>query len=240
VRRAQIAAVSAQSVTSGGVGNADNLSAEDSQLLTMVFKMFDTDNDGVIDIDELEAVLRNLGFRPSVLEVSAIMKEASVADHTTIPLRGFLNMMARIETEEKEQQQLEEEKKKVEDKKRKAKARAKKIAKAENNDIESTDEEGMDTEEVYSSSSEEEDEKDSDFKLTTTSSKKQAPKKKTTKRKSTKKGKSEKLKQVPKKARTTKKKSSTEKTSCSPKRKQPNQITQIQFYSEIRKRPFHF
>jgi len=130
VRRAQVAAVTAQTVTSTGVGNADDLSAEDNQLLTMVFKMFDTDNDGVIDIDELEAVLRNLGFRPSVLEVSSIMKEASAGDSTVIPLRGFLNMMARIESEEKEQEQQEQQKQKEEDKKRRAKARSKKNTKS--------------------------------------------------------------------------------------------------------------
>jgi len=130
VRRAQVAAVTAQTVTSTGVGNADDLSAEDNQLLTMVFKMFDTDNDGVIDIDELEAVLRNLGFRPTVLEVSSIMKEASGAgDSTVIPLRGFLNMMARIESEEKEQELQEQQKQKEEEKKEKQKQDQKKYKK---------------------------------------------------------------------------------------------------------------
>jgi len=109
VKRAQKAAVTACNVTSKTMGSAADLSKEERRELTMVFKMFDTNKDGAIDIDELEAVLRNLGFRPTVLEVSAIMKEASVgryveagAYYPSIKLEGFLDMMARIEEEEKE------------------------------------------------------------------------------------------------------------------------------------------
>jgi hypothetical protein len=59
--------------------------------------MFDEDKDGHVSLDQLEEVLRNLGFRPTRQEVAAFMKEADVDGSTTLELEEFLGMMAKIE-----------------------------------------------------------------------------------------------------------------------------------------------
>lgn len=50
------------------------LSEEEKAEVEMVFQLFDKDKDGNITAEELNSVLRALGFRPTLHEVGAILK----------------------------------------------------------------------------------------------------------------------------------------------------------------------
>jgi hypothetical protein len=93
------------------------LDDEDKKQLTMVFNMADIDKDGRLDIFELEAVLRNLGFRPTIQEVSQILREGDTDNSGTLELNEFLALMARVkpeEGEESEKQTKDEQQQKME------------------------------------------------------------------------------------------------------------------------------
>src|SRR5690606_1696715 len=94
--------------------------------ITMVFNLFDTDEDGQITANELTAVLRNLGFRPSEHEVGAILKEGDEDGNGTLDLSEFISMMARIEKVDREEKKKEKEKEEAEKEEEESKAERKK------------------------------------------------------------------------------------------------------------------
>ncbi|KAL6053042.1 Caltractin [Balamuthia mandrillaris] len=78
----------------------------------MVFNMFDGDKDGHVTPEELEAVLRNLGFRVGPHEAGIILREADKDENGTIELDEFINLMARLVKTTKEEEAEEKKKEK--------------------------------------------------------------------------------------------------------------------------------
>eukprot|EP01087_Luapelamoeba_hula_P008019 TRINITY_DN1994_c0_g1_i1.p1 TRINITY_DN1994_c0_g1~~TRINITY_DN1994_c0_g1_i1.p1 ORF type:complete len:649 (+),score=191.02 TRINITY_DN1994_c0_g1_i1:136-2082(+) len=107
--------------------SAADLSMEARAEIEMVFNLFDENKDGHISVDELGAVLRNLGFRPTVRQVGAIMREGDEDGNGTLELDEFVRMMARLrklskaEAEEEEQRAKEEAERKAKKKADRAK-----------------------------------------------------------------------------------------------------------------------
>ena len=69
--------------------------------------------DGHVSLDELESVLRNMGFRPTRSEVSQILKEGDTNGNGTLELKEFIDLMARIQPEEEKEEKEEKEPKKA-------------------------------------------------------------------------------------------------------------------------------
>lgn len=74
-----------------------SLSAETetlSQVLSLVeaFRAFDSNNDGLIDMAELGALLASLGFNPSEQEVRSVMQEADKNRDGLMSIYEFLEM----------------------------------------------------------------------------------------------------------------------------------------------------
>jgi len=59
------------------------------------FKLFDTDGDGTISVQELSTVMKSLGLQPSPQEIQEMMTEADEDGSGSIEFDEFLNMMKR-------------------------------------------------------------------------------------------------------------------------------------------------
>ncbi|KAI8592216.1 calmodulin-like protein [Geranomyces variabilis] len=86
-------------------GKTFYVSQEDYEYYKEAFNLFDRDKSGAIDLDELGAVMKSLGFTPSSEELCAMIDKVD-ADHTgTVEFDEFLEMshdwmMQEIQTEE--------------------------------------------------------------------------------------------------------------------------------------------
>eukprot|EP00029_Vermamoeba_vermiformis_P012276 TRINITY_DN708_c0_g1_i1.p1 TRINITY_DN708_c0_g1~~TRINITY_DN708_c0_g1_i1.p1 ORF type:complete len:717 (-),score=278.23 TRINITY_DN708_c0_g1_i1:40-2016(-) len=99
-------------VANNNIEASENLSDEEKEQLTMIYNLCDIDKDGKIDLFELEQLLRNLGFRPTIHEVSAIFKEADTDKSGYIEINEFLNLMANLQASDEEggEEEVKEEK----------------------------------------------------------------------------------------------------------------------------------
>ncbi|KAJ3158997.1 hypothetical protein HDU86_002166 [Geranomyces michiganensis] len=73
-------------------GKTFYVSQEDYEYYKEAFNLFDRDKSGAIDLDELGAVMKSLGFTPSSAELAAMIDKVD-ADHTgTVEFDEFLEM----------------------------------------------------------------------------------------------------------------------------------------------------
>ncbi|CAL8077374.1 unnamed protein product [Calicophoron daubneyi] len=59
------------------------------------FAVFDLNHDGEIDADELEAVLKQLGMKPTKSEVKAMIRKVDKTNSGTVNIDEFIAMMER-------------------------------------------------------------------------------------------------------------------------------------------------
>lgn len=57
-----------------------------------IFKIFDIDNNGKIDINEVKVICKSLGLHPTVKELKAMINEVSDSDNFTITFEQFRAM----------------------------------------------------------------------------------------------------------------------------------------------------
>ena len=71
----------------------ENLSEERITELKAAFQIFDKDGDGLIDVKELETVLRNLGQNPSQEDLKQIINEIDLEENGAINFNEFILLM---------------------------------------------------------------------------------------------------------------------------------------------------
>lgn len=76
--------------------------------LTEAFKMFDKNNDGKIDGDELAAVLKSLGLEYNKADVDEMIRRADTNENGVVELDEFMVMMQRFADQPPEQATLDE------------------------------------------------------------------------------------------------------------------------------------
>ena len=69
--------------------------------LKQVFSLIDTNNSGDISKDELEDLMRLIGYNPTVEEVDMIMEEVDLDLNGSIDLQEFISILSKSEVETK-------------------------------------------------------------------------------------------------------------------------------------------
>lgn len=70
------------------------LTADEKEEIREAFKLFDTDDSGTIDSDELKVAMRAMGFEPKRDEVRRMIQESDRDGTGTIPFETFKAVMA--------------------------------------------------------------------------------------------------------------------------------------------------
>ena len=74
---------------------AESMTEEQLVMYKRAFARFDRDGDGIITIDELRAIVEELGHTTTEAELTSLMQEMDTDENGTVEFAEFLAMMAR-------------------------------------------------------------------------------------------------------------------------------------------------
>ena len=78
--------------------------ADHGNVVEKSFEIFDTDNDGIISLDELNQMMKFLGLRHTELELTEMMNSVDVDDNGTIDLLEYQDLLAKTADAHSEKQ----------------------------------------------------------------------------------------------------------------------------------------
>ena len=78
--------------------------ADHGNVVEKSFEIFDTDNDGIIGLDELNQMMKFLGLRHTELELTEMMNSVDVDDNGTIDLLEYQDLLAKTADAHSEKQ----------------------------------------------------------------------------------------------------------------------------------------